>query len=448
MEKHYRYPGAGSFTEADRDLFFGRDKEIRQLTELILIEKLVVLFGKSGYGKTSLLNAGVVPRLKESEAHTALNITLKEPESPEVSPLEQLLDQLKDYANEPSFVSEKLDVEAELPYDESAKLWFYAKQIQLAAKNSEAITLVFDHFEKLFDFRELQAKALGRSLANLLQQRPPKAIRRLVNEKMNSNPEHFKEEEIEELFKPLNVKVLISISHDHLASLDMLKSMLPAIFKYTFELQPLNEFQAVEVLEEPAKKEGQFASPAFTYTKAAINNILSSLKDKRTKRIETYQLQLIGQHAEEIIINRQKKTPELAKFQIGDKDLDKPELILEKHYEGIIKELPRLKRGKARRLVQNLLIINGSRVPLPERVLSGKYDIPVSLLDTLVDKRLLRSEPNSVGGVSFELSHDTLVPPILRTAKKRRRQRNYLISGLVFISAYNRLFYMGHKCRT
>ncbi len=69
MEEQYRYPGPRSFTENDRELFFGRNKEIRKLTELMVIEKLAVLFGKSGYGKTSLLQAGVIPRLEEKEVH-------------------------------------------------------------------------------------------------------------------------------------------------------------------------------------------------------------------------------------------------------------------------------------------------------------------------------------------------------------------------------------------
>ncbi|MEY4904862.1 MAG: hypothetical protein RLZZ292_2677 [Bacteroidota bacterium] len=61
---HRRYPGVRPFEAQDKDLFFGRTQDIADLCDLISIEKLVVLYGKSGYGKSSLLNAGILPRLQ------------------------------------------------------------------------------------------------------------------------------------------------------------------------------------------------------------------------------------------------------------------------------------------------------------------------------------------------------------------------------------------------
>ena len=66
-EKHYRYMGVKPFEAANRSIFFGRVEDIEGLYNLILSEKLVVLFGKSGYGKSSLLNAGVLPLFQEEE---------------------------------------------------------------------------------------------------------------------------------------------------------------------------------------------------------------------------------------------------------------------------------------------------------------------------------------------------------------------------------------------
>ncbi len=58
-----RYPGVQPFKAEQKDLFFGRETDIKEMLRLIEQEKLLVLYGKSGYGKSSLLNAGVVPRL-------------------------------------------------------------------------------------------------------------------------------------------------------------------------------------------------------------------------------------------------------------------------------------------------------------------------------------------------------------------------------------------------
>ncbi|WEK34510.1 MAG: hypothetical protein P0Y53_18640 [Candidatus Pseudobacter hemicellulosilyticus] len=61
-----RYPGLFPFKEEQVNLFFGREREIRELYNLILSETTVVLFAKSGVGKSSLLQAGLFPKLKEN----------------------------------------------------------------------------------------------------------------------------------------------------------------------------------------------------------------------------------------------------------------------------------------------------------------------------------------------------------------------------------------------
>jgi HEAT repeat protein len=53
------------YTEADRGLFFGRDREVGELVELLTGDRpSALLLGESGVGKTSLLRAGLVPALK------------------------------------------------------------------------------------------------------------------------------------------------------------------------------------------------------------------------------------------------------------------------------------------------------------------------------------------------------------------------------------------------
>ena len=66
----YRYPGAQPFRDNDfaRRTFFGRDADAVAVTDQILANRLVIVYAKSGLGKTSLLNAGVAQRLRD--AHT------------------------------------------------------------------------------------------------------------------------------------------------------------------------------------------------------------------------------------------------------------------------------------------------------------------------------------------------------------------------------------------
>ncbi|MBK8194997.1 MAG: hypothetical protein IPK76_17970 [Lewinellaceae bacterium] len=63
--RHLRYPGVRPFETSEKHLFFGRSRDIEELYDLILLERLTVLFAKSGYGKSSLLKAGVIPRFTD-----------------------------------------------------------------------------------------------------------------------------------------------------------------------------------------------------------------------------------------------------------------------------------------------------------------------------------------------------------------------------------------------
>lgn len=59
------YPGLRAFEQTDGDIFFGREREIRDLRSLWLANRLTVMFGQSGVGKSSLLNAGVLRELRD-----------------------------------------------------------------------------------------------------------------------------------------------------------------------------------------------------------------------------------------------------------------------------------------------------------------------------------------------------------------------------------------------
>ena len=60
------WPGLSSYTEKEASLFFGRDTEIEKLYTLSVNSPLCTLYGPSGTGKSSLLQAGVFPRFREN----------------------------------------------------------------------------------------------------------------------------------------------------------------------------------------------------------------------------------------------------------------------------------------------------------------------------------------------------------------------------------------------
>jgi hypothetical protein len=79
----YRYPGSPPFqdTDLDRALFRGRAKEADTVLQSILSSNLLVLYSVSGLGKSSLLNAGVMHRLRE-RGHWPASVRLNDPTAP------------------------------------------------------------------------------------------------------------------------------------------------------------------------------------------------------------------------------------------------------------------------------------------------------------------------------------------------------------------------------
>lgn len=62
------YPGSRPFEQNDQDIFFGRSEDADELADLWLANSLTVAVGPVASGKTSLLNAGAYPLLREEGA--------------------------------------------------------------------------------------------------------------------------------------------------------------------------------------------------------------------------------------------------------------------------------------------------------------------------------------------------------------------------------------------
>ncbi|TYK52884.1 AAA family ATPase [Actinomadura decatromicini] len=82
------YPGLDAFTEDDDGVFFGRDAEIQELVERLRPggePRSIAVTGPSGVGKSSLLHAGVLPRVEQQRRWLVLP-----PMTPEDDPFRSL----------------------------------------------------------------------------------------------------------------------------------------------------------------------------------------------------------------------------------------------------------------------------------------------------------------------------------------------------------------------
>src|SRR3712207_3088618 len=65
LEQNRRYPGPRPFAYGDRYVFKGRDTEVTELLENLRQYTYLLLYARSGIGKSSLIEAGLLPRLNE-----------------------------------------------------------------------------------------------------------------------------------------------------------------------------------------------------------------------------------------------------------------------------------------------------------------------------------------------------------------------------------------------
>ncbi len=240
----HRYPGPRSFTGDDRPLFFGRDAEKQELFRLIVLNDLVVLFGESGSGKTSLLQAGVCPDLEDRQ-YKPVFIRLNNPAEP---PELQVYHQLK----EGGYLPDDLQEDRTL-WEYFSRFWY----VDLGEVFTPVI--VFDQFEELFTLYQSAERAnFIRQFAAIANQRPPAGLP-------------------PEALTPPKAKFVFSLRSDFLYLLDELSADIPAILRCRFQLRLLDPANAKDAITKPAAMTGAFASPSFKYSAAALEEVLKVL---------------------------------------------------------------------------------------------------------------------------------------------------------------------------
>jgi hypothetical protein len=145
------YKGLRAFEAADRSRFFGRDAFVNQLIDSLRADpRFLAVIGASGSGKSSVVMAGLLPRLADGDAIPgSADWRVLEPLKPGKQPLESLTDQLGRYLTQllPSDIRRELD-------DESARgLLRLARRI-----TSTRLVLYIDQFEELFTLTESDAE--------------------------------------------------------------------------------------------------------------------------------------------------------------------------------------------------------------------------------------------------------------------------------------------------
>lgn len=402
--KRFRYPGVQPFTTRQSDVFFGREQDTKGLYRMIRRTPLCVLYGKSGLGKSSIINAGIIPKCEEERSFEIIKIRFGAWTSgTEDTPLEIT----RNCINSPNASASFLD--QLIPQENS--LWSYAKKRQ--ASKEGRLLLIFDQFEELFTFPEPQIQAFKKDLAELLHTGIPLRFRRMAD-----RTDSLTEEEEDILEEPLDIRLLFAIRSDRMHLLHMLSDQLSTIFDGMYELQALRPEDAVKAIQQPAKAKGDFQSPAFMWEESATHKLMAFLKDRENgNRVEGILLQLLCQYFEEKLV------VEGGLRQLSAAQLGELEKVVEQFYFERIASLgDEDTQRAARRLIEEGLVLEGEniRLSLHEAQINRQFNLEKGLLERLVDSRLLRAEPFLRGGYSYELAHDRLVAPVLEAKLERK----------------------------
>jgi hypothetical protein len=335
-ELRYRYPGTRYFETTDKDVFCGRDEKIQELYTKILLNKTIVLHAESGVGKSSLIQAGLIPLFKEKHSFTPQDHQMS------VVPVVIRFDLLNKTDREDFIVTEVIRIIKEnipvhnyqLPYIayRENSLWYLARQLQ---RQKITLLLVLDQFESLQNFSPPQISHFIKELSDLLQVYIPAHIEAEIEENtkdffvstgiVNEERQAYNKN-ITELQDALKIHVLFVIREDKLGTMSVLSEAFPDILKINYALRALKKADAYKAIQIPSQEKGNFRSPCFEFEEGTIDELLNELADRHTGRIDPFEIQLICSYIEKVLVMERGSCSE-------DQTISKSSIPGKRHYQ-------------------------------------------------------------------------------------------------------------------
>ena len=244
--------------------FCGRDDETFDVAKLIAGNTFVTLYGKSGIGKTSLLNAGVFPELRE-ECYTPLSLRLgiRDEENPQ-----SYQAVIMDAVQRAVARIEAVDV---IPAQDNVQspdfLWkfFTGHRFYDKDDNRTVPVIVLDQFEELYRHNREEVEML---------------LRQMEHCAVNGQSRRY----------DANVRFVVSIREDDLYHLEdsIDNCYLSALKRCRYRLRSLTEQGAKDVILKPGK--GLFRSDE---EERIVDTIIDIARSKEDRSISTNVLSLV-----------------------------------------------------------------------------------------------------------------------------------------------------------
>lgn len=400
------YVGPRPFERDERDLFFGRDREISELLSLVISSRVVLCYAPSGAGKTSLVNAGLGPRL-EQEGFETLPSARVGGQTP-----------------------------AEIDRETIPNLYAFNALLSLAGKGGVASQLA-----------EI-------SLAGFLATRPHAqdregfpAPRILIfdqfEELLTSYPERWQEREgfFQQVQAALQadplLRALFLIREDFLARIEPFMRLLKPFQQARFRLALLDKEGACAAITGPLRGTGR------RFKEGVADALVAELRKVRVETAQGQPLEVVGEYVEPVQLqvvcrNLWRGLPadveEISAEHLeayGDVDhalQDFYESCLAKARARLDAQEPLLRRW----FEQQLVTPAGTR-GIVFRDAARTADLPNPVVDFLEDQHLIRGEWRA-GSRWYELTHDRFIEPIQRSnarwrARRQARKNRWVVAG-------------------
>ena len=417
--------GLHSYTEDNPEFFFGRDAEIRDIFVGVRDQTLTILYGQSGWGKSSLLSAGLIPKLKV-ERYRPVLIRLNYSDDA-LSLIEQTKIELHKVA-------------PNLPYDSENSLWelFHRNtsetsdssklpdQNELSLEEAPPV-IIFDQFEEIFTLgstRKEQRAQWFQQIADLVENSPPEELQ----ERLRQNRELRQQYSYD--LPP--VRVVISLRHEYLSALEGWKEVLPSLMCNRMALHPLRGPQAMEAVVRPGllgehpivseKVAAQIVRQAVSKDSGETNDSEPDVPLEEIEAVPPYFLSLLCEqlNAERLHLGQDEITLDLVALR--------GKHIFRQYYENSFKDLP----GGVRSCVEDVLVSDGghrnavAREDLLRELDGAGVSHPEHHLDELIKRRLLTMETRG-GQQRVELTHDRLAELITPLKEDRAARESRII---------------------
>lgn len=395
------YIGPRTFLKEEGHLFFGRDREARDLSALVASDKLVLFYAQSGAGKSSLINTRLIPEL-EGKLYEVLPVARVSGNWPEGSETRNIYiynlirSLIRREVESNSLVDLSLsEFLAKLNEDEGG--YFYDRSLTTDIRGGGEFApwrraLIIDQFEELFSTHP-EAWEKREDFFNQLAQA------------MRDDPYLW---------------VVLVMREDYIASLDPYAHLLPGGLRTRYYMQRLGREAAIKAVRKPVEK----LRPYEAGIAEKLVEDLSSIKVQKPdgtqefqpgQYVEPVQLQVVCYGLWQNLPTEGTQITEKDLLEVGDVDE-----ALGKYFAGRIATVADTKHVKERLIrdwiERKLIAPGGIRSMVLQETNRKSGGISDNVIQAL-QSDLVRAE-NRGGTIWYELTHDRLVGPILENNKK------------------------------